>query len=78
MFGRKDIPDRELMRTITQRLSRTGTGSRIAAAVQHGTVTLSGNLQYAAQRIPIVKAASMIEGVRQVIDNMKFEQKRGN
>jgi osmotically-inducible protein OsmY len=77
MFGRNQISDKELLKTVNQRLARTGTGgqSKISASVLQGTITLSGSLQYAMQRSPIVKAASNIAGVRRVIDQMQIVAK---
>ncbi|HTQ39762.1 MAG TPA: BON domain-containing protein [Pirellulales bacterium] len=76
MFGRNEVSDTELSKTVNSRLSRTGTGSRITATVNRGVVTLLGNLQYAGQRIPIKNTASRISGVRQVIDQMQIARKK--
>jgi len=75
MFNRNEVPDKELLKTVTARLTRTGTGSKVTATVNRGTVTLSGNLRYAAQRAPIMSAANSIAGVRQVIDRMQCPPK---
>jgi hypothetical protein len=72
MFGRNEISDKELTKTVNSRLARTGTGSRIIAIVNRGVATLSGKLQYAGQRTPIVNTASRIAGIRQVVDNMQI------
>lgn len=73
MFGRNDVPDKALLKTVNQRLGQTGTGSqsKVTASVQRGTVTLTGKIQYERQRTPIVKAISNITGVRQVIDQLQ-------
>ena len=78
MFGRNDVPDRALLRTVDQRLDRTGTGSqsKVTASVQRGIVTLKGRLQYENQRTPILKAVRNIAGVRQVIDQLQSPPKR--
>lgn len=77
MFGNKGISDRALLKTVNQRLARTGTSqARFAAAVQQGTVTLTGTLQYERQRMPIVKATRNIPGVRSVIDKLIVSPKR--
>ena len=78
MFGRNEVPDRTLLKTVNRRLDRTGTGSqsKIIAAVQRGMVTLTGNLQYENQRNPIVKAIRSVAGVRQVIDQLQASPKR--
>ena len=78
MFGKNDVPDRALLRTVDQRLDRTGTGSqsKVTASVQRGIVTLKGRLQYENQRTPILKAVRNIAGVRQVIDQLQSPPKR--
>ena len=72
MLGRTEVPDRDLLRTVNQRLSRMGSGaeSRLSASVDHGTVTLSGMLPYENQHTPIVRAVSNIPGVHRVIDQL--------
>lgn len=72
MFGRNEVSDKALIKTVNQRISRAGGGSksRIAATIVQGTVTLTGTLQYAVQRSPLVKAVSQIAGVRRVIDQL--------
>jgi hypothetical protein len=76
MFGRNQVADKDLLKTINQKISRTGTSSRITAVVRQGTVTLTGNIPYEAQRTPIVKSVSRIPGVRSVIDQLKFVTKK--
>jgi hypothetical protein len=76
MFGRNQIADKDLLKTINQKISRTGTASRITAVVRQGTVTLTGNIPYEAQRNPIVKSVSRIPGVRSVVDQLKFVTKK--
>ena len=72
MFGKNEVSDKELLKTVNRKLDRAGGGSqsRVAASVQRGTVTLSGKIQYENLRTPIVKAASGISGVRNVIDQL--------
>jgi ABC-type cobalamin/Fe3+-siderophores transport system ATPase subunit len=57
---------------VNQKLSRGGGGSqsRITATVQRGTVTLTGKLQYDAQRAPLTKAVASVAGVRRVVDQL--------
>src|SRR3954470_343799 len=77
MFGPKPVTDKELLKTVNQKLARTGTASaRVSADVRQGTVTLSGTLNYEIQRSALVKAASRTAGVRQVIDQMQFVPKK--
>ena len=72
MLGKNEVSDKELLKTVNRKLDRAGGGSqsRVAASVQRGTVTLSGKIQYENLRTLIVKAASSISGVRNVIDQL--------
>jgi osmotically-inducible protein OsmY len=78
MLGRSKLSDNDVLKTVNQRLSRTGTGSqsRVTATVRSGTVTLTGTLNYEIQRNALMKAASRGEGVRQVIDQMTLVVKK--
>lgn len=69
------IPDKALLSKINQRLSRCGSGSRVhvTAIVRNGTVTLSGTLDFDYQRRPLLRAASGVDGVRSVIDQLKVK-----
>ena len=78
MFGKNQITDRDLLKQINQRLARTGTASqsKVNVSVQQGNVTLTGSLQHAIQRSPIVKAVSRVTGVRRVVDQMQHTVKK--
>jgi osmotically-inducible protein OsmY len=78
MFGRNQIADKDLAKTVNQRLARAGasSSSRIAATIQQGTVTLTGTLQYPGQRSPIVKSLSGVPGVTRVVDLMKLAERK--
>jgi hypothetical protein len=80
MFGRNQVSDRDLLKTIQQRLARTGTASssKVNVVVQQGNVTLTGTLQHAIQRDPIVKAVSRVAGVRRVSDLLQLVAKKRN
>jgi hypothetical protein len=77
-FGRNQISDKDLLKTLNQRLTRTGTSSqsKINLNVQQGTVTLTGTLQHAIQRTPILKAIANVPGVRRVVDQLQFVAKK--
>jgi osmotically-inducible protein OsmY len=77
MFGANRTSDKELSKTVNKRLVRAGGGSQthLAAAVQQGTVTLTGLIRYEAQRRPILKAMSSIAGVSRVIDRLQLMPK---
>ena len=78
MFGRNQVSDRDLLKTINQRITRTGTASstKVNVIVQQGNVTLTGTLQYAMQRDSIVKAVTRVAGVRRVNDQMQHVVKK--
>jgi hypothetical protein len=78
MFGRNQVSDKDLLKSINQRLARTGTASqsKVNVSVQQGTVTLTGTLQHAIQRNPIVKAITRVAGVRRVNDQMQHVAKK--
>ena len=80
MQRRNQVPDRTLLQKVNQRLMRTGTGSqcRVAATVRNGDVTFSGTLQFEHQRRAVLKAASGVEGVRTVLDQMRVESVKKN
>jgi osmotically-inducible protein OsmY len=78
MLGRNQISDKDLLKAINQRLMRSGTGSqsRVIATVQKGMVTLTGSLQYAIQRAPIMKAVQSVPGISRIVDQMVLVPKK--
>lgn len=77
MFGRNQVSDKDLLKSVNQRLTRSGgSQSRVTVAVQQGTVTLTGTLQYAIQRIPIIKEVSRVAGVSRVVDLMTLVERK--
>ncbi|MEZ6136136.1 MAG: BON domain-containing protein [Pirellulaceae bacterium] len=72
------IPDKTLLRSVTQKLSQRsgGSGNKIVANVSGGVVTLTGTLIQEYQRRPIAGAISSIGGVRRVIDQMTIAPPR--
>jgi osmotically-inducible protein OsmY len=80
MFGRNEVPDKELAKMVKRKLDRAGTGSqaRVTAKVQRGTVTLTGKIPYENQRSPLVKAVSSVPGVRNVVDQLQGPPKNGH
>lgn len=75
MLRKQVVPDKVLLKKVNQRLARAGLGAgcRLTVTVKNGQVTLSGNLQRDLQRRPVLRAASGIDGVRQVVDQLKVE-----
>lgn len=70
-FG-KGVPDKNLLRSVTQKISQksAGSGAKITATVATGVVTLTGVLSQESQRRIITGAMSGISGVKRVIDSM--------
>jgi len=69
------VPDKTLLSKVNSRLSNCGAGSRVhvTATVRNGTVTLSGTLDFDYQRKPLLRAASGIDGVRMVVDQLRVK-----
>lgn len=66
------IPDKTLMRSVTQKLAKrcSGSGSKINVDVMSGTVTLTGALAQEYQRKAIISSMNTITGVKRVVDKM--------
>lgn len=74
MQGLNHGPDKAIGEKVNQRLNRVGLGSsrsQITVVVHNGYVTLSGTLQYDAQRRSLVSAARGVVGVRDVVDQLQ-------
>ena len=78
-FGRNQVSDRDVLKSVNQRLARTGTASqsKVNVSVQQGIVTLTGSLQYAIQRSSILKAITRVPGVSRVVDQLQLVAKKG-
>ncbi len=68
----KPIPDKTLLRGVSQKLAQrvSGSGSKITPTVSSGVVTLSGTLSQEFLRRSIISSMAGIGGVKRVIDNM--------
>jgi osmotically-inducible protein OsmY len=76
MFGANANSDKALQKLVDRRLQRSGgSGAGLRAVVMNGSVTLSGNLKYESQRIPLLKALRGVSGVRNVLDQLKSPPK---
>ena len=66
------IPDKTLLRSVTQKLAQrcSGSGSKINVDVMSGIVTLTGALAQEYQRKAILSSMHTITGVKRVIDKM--------
>ena len=72
MFGGDASSDKNLQKLVDRKLQRSGGGGTgMRAVVAGGSVTLSGNLKYESQRMPLLKALRGVAGVRGVLDQLK-------
>lgn len=71
----KQMPDKQLLRSVTQKLAQKsgGSGAKLTASVSQGTVTLAGVLTQEFQRRSIMSAMQGIGGVKRVIDTMTVQ-----
>ena len=78
MSLRNQVPDKNLQRSVDQKLAQRGAGSqsRVTATVRSGAVTLTGTLHYEHERRAIVRSASSVSGVNRVIDNLTVAIKK--
>jgi osmotically-inducible protein OsmY len=76
MFGGNDNSDKALQKLVDRKLQRSGGVAGLKAVVMRGSVTLSGNLKYESQRIPLMKALRGVSGVRNVQDQLKAPSKK--
>jgi osmotically-inducible protein OsmY len=75
MFGGNNESDKALQKLVDRRLQRSGGVSGMKAVVLHGSVTLSGNLKYESQRIPLMKTLRGVAGLRGVLDQLQAPPK---
>ncbi|MEZ6116978.1 MAG: BON domain-containing protein [Pirellulaceae bacterium] len=72
-----NVPDKTLLKTVTQKLLRTGSSSsRITPTVRSGDVTLAGVIGFEHERRGIVRSVSSIPGVRRVIDQLRLIERK--
>lgn len=65
------VSDKALLTKVNQRLARMGGAQgKVVAVVRSRDVTLTGTIQFEIQRRPITNAASSVDGIRRVIDQM--------
>ncbi len=74
------VPDKSIVKKVTQRLARAGLGSqsKVTVTVRSGTVTLTGTLQYEMQRRTVMNSARGAAGVRNVVDQLQVIPKKKN
>ena len=77
MALRNPIPDKTLLKSVLQDITRNRTNTtRVKANVQDGAVTLAGTIDYDHERGPIINSVSSIAGVERVIDQLLVEKKK--
>ena len=77
MTPRNQIPDKTVLKSVLQKMTRKGTSSnRVNATVRSGDVTLAGTIDYEYQRRSILGSANSIPGVKRVIDQLRVEEKK--
>jgi osmotically-inducible protein OsmY len=75
-FG-SQIPDKTLLKNVSQKLARRAAGAnRVTATVRSGDVTLTGTISYEHERRPLLRICSGIQGVRRVIDQLQIAQRK--
>ena len=72
------IPDKVLLKNVSQRLMRLGGGTtgRVTATVRNGEVTMTGTIGFEHERRNILNTATAVSGVRRVNDQLRVEAKR--
>ena len=65
-------PDQVITQQLTLKLANSGIRSpcQVTVAARNGDVTLTGTVQYPHQKVAAMRAASGIQGVRRVTDQM--------
>jgi len=77
MSLRNQVPDKTLLKSVQQSMTRRGANSaRIKATVLSGSVTIAGTIDYDHERRLIINAVGSITGVKRVIDQLKVEKKK--
>ncbi len=74
----KPVPDNQLTRQVTMKLSQKsgGSGCKVTASVSNGQVTLNGLVVAEYQRRPIINAINSISGVKRVVDQIQIAPKK--
>ena len=72
MFQKPKVPDRQIQQKVATQLPRRGIRPPcdVHVSVRNGTVTLTGKLEFDLQRKAAIHAASGVNGVQRVVDQM--------
>jgi len=77
MTLKNQIPDKSLLKSVTQGMMRKGTNSsRVTATVRSGEVTISGTIDFEHQRRSILGSVNNITGIKRVVDQLRVEKKQ--
>lgn len=67
------IPDKTLLKNVQRKLMQKCSGAtRIQASVRSGSATITGTIRHEHERRPIVKCVSAVQGIQNVIDQMRI------
>ena len=72
MYQKPKVPDHQIVQKVTTQLPRHGIRPpcNVRVHVRNGTVTLSGTIEFEMQRKAAIHAASGVNGVQRVIDQL--------
>ena len=77
MIPRNQIPDKTVLKSVLQKMTRKGTSSsRVKATVRSGDVTLAGTIDYEHQRRSVLSSANSIPGSQTRYDQLRVEKKK--
>jgi osmotically-inducible protein OsmY len=74
MLGGNQNSDKALQKLVDRRLQRSG-ALGLRAVVMNGSVTMTGQLKYENQRIPLMKALRGVSGVKNILDQIQAPPK---
>ncbi len=72
MYHKPKVPDRQILQKVTTQLPARGIRPpcNVRVNVRNGTVTLSGTIEFEMQRKAAVHAATGVNGVQRVVDQL--------
>ncbi len=75
MLGNQ-IPDKTILKDVQRKLMQKCSGStKISASVQSGVATITGMIKNESERRNIVRCVSAVQGVRNVSDQIRVEER---
>ncbi len=72
MYHKPKVPDRQILQKVTVQLPARGIRPpcNVRVSVHNGTVTLAGKIEFEMQRKAAIHAASGVNGVQRVVDQL--------